>query len=76
MAFAALDLFVRIKAADPPFSVVLTDWLSMIPALGWRCFPLATRTSPRNRSCMSGGPVLAPDPKVVVDNLPRREVMR
>jgi hypothetical protein len=25
MAFAALDLFVRVNAADPPFSVVLMD---------------------------------------------------
>ncbi len=49
---AAFDLFVRIKAAEPPFSVVLTDWLSMMPALGWRCFPVATRTSPRSRSWM------------------------
>ncbi len=54
VAFAAFDLFVRIKAANPPFSVVLTDWLSMIPALGWRCLPVAVRTSPRNKSCMSG----------------------
>jgi hypothetical protein len=54
MTFAALDLFVRIEATDPPFSVVLTDWLSMLPALGWRCLPVATRTSPRSRSCMSG----------------------
>jgi hypothetical protein len=54
VAFAAFNLFVRVKAADPPFSVVLTDWLSMIPALGWRCLPVATRTSPRTRSCMSG----------------------
>ena len=54
VAFAAFDLFVRVKPADPPFSVVLTDWLSMIPALGRRCLPVATRTSPRNRSCMSG----------------------
>ena len=54
VAFAAFDLFMRVKAADPPFSVVFTDWLSMIPALGWRCLPVATRTSPRNRSCMSG----------------------
>jgi hypothetical protein len=54
VAFAAFDLFMRVKAADPPFSVVFTDWLSMIPSLGWRCLPVATRTSPRNRSCMSG----------------------
>ena len=25
VAFTAFDLFVRVKAADPPFSVVLTD---------------------------------------------------
>ena len=54
VAFAPFDLFVRVEAADPPFSVVLTDWLSRIPALGWRCLPVATRTSPRKRSCMSG----------------------
>ena len=54
VAFAALDLFVRINAANPPFSVVFTDWLSMRPALGWRCLPVAARTSPRNRSCISG----------------------
>src|SRR5687767_1718381 len=52
MAFAAFDLFVCVKAADPPFSVVLTDWLSMRPALGWRCLPEAARTSPRSRSCI------------------------
>jgi hypothetical protein len=53
MALAALDLLPRIIAADPPLSVVLTDWLSMMPALGWRCLPVAARTSPRSRSCMS-----------------------
>jgi hypothetical protein len=53
MPFAAFDLFVGVKAADPPFSVVLTDWLSMTPALGWRCLPAATRTSPRSRSWMT-----------------------
>src|SRR5215216_3292745 len=34
VALAAFDLLVGIKAAEPPFSVVLTDWLSMMPALG------------------------------------------
>jgi hypothetical protein len=52
VAFAPFDLFVRIEAADPPFSVVLTDWLSMIPALGCRRLPAAARTSPHRRSCM------------------------
>ena len=54
VAFAAFNLFMRVNAAEPPFSVVFTDWLSRIPALGWRCLPVATRTSPRTRSCMSG----------------------
>jgi hypothetical protein len=52
MPLAAFDLFVDIKAAEPPFSVVFTDWLSRIPALGWRRFPAATRTSPRSKSCI------------------------
>jgi hypothetical protein len=34
VALAPLDLFVRLKAADLAAAVVLTDWLSMIPALG------------------------------------------
>jgi len=34
MALATFDVFVGIKAPEPPFSVVFTDWLSMIPALG------------------------------------------
>ncbi len=52
MPRAPFALCVPVKAAAPPLSVVLTDWLSMIPALGWRCFPAATRTSPRSRSCI------------------------
>jgi hypothetical protein len=31
--FAAVDVFGLVVAVDPPVSVVLTDWLSMIPAL-------------------------------------------
>jgi len=53
MALTAVALFVGLNAADPPVSVLLTDWLSMIPALGWRCLPAATRTSPRRRSCLT-----------------------
>jgi len=34
MALAALDLFPSLVPADPPCSVVLTDRLSIIPALG------------------------------------------
>ena len=50
MPLAAMNVLVRRVAVAPPFSVVLTAWLSMIPALGWRCRPVATRTSPRSRS--------------------------
>lgn len=32
MALAAVDVLMRIVPVDPPFSVVLTDWLSLIPA--------------------------------------------
>lgn len=34
VTLAALDLFACIVAPTAPFSVVLTDWLSMIAALG------------------------------------------
>jgi hypothetical protein len=50
MALTAIDLCVGIGAVDPPFSVVWTDGLSLLPALGWRCRPAAARTSPRRRS--------------------------
>jgi len=32
---SALYLLPGVKPAEPPFSVVLTDWLSTAPALGW-----------------------------------------
>src|SRR5439155_320033 len=50
MSFASIDLFARIVAVRPPFSVVLTDWESMTPALGCLCRPAASRTSPRSLS--------------------------
>jgi hypothetical protein len=50
MAFAAIDLLASIVAVRPPFSVVLTDWLSMMAALGCRLRPAASRASPRNSS--------------------------
>ena len=34
VSLASFNLLTRIVAAWPPFSVVLTDWLSMMPALG------------------------------------------
>ena len=53
MALATLDMFGGIIAAAPPCLVVLTDWQSMFPALGWRWRPSASRTSPRRRSCIT-----------------------
>ena len=50
---AAVDLLPRIDAVRAPLSVVLTDWLSMTAAEGWRWQrPSATRRSPRS-SAMS-----------------------
>ena len=47
---AAVDLFARVVTMDPPFSVVLTDWLSNTAAEGWRWRPSAWRRSPRSSS--------------------------
>ncbi len=41
MSLATSDLFPRIIAPESPFSVVLTDWLSMTAALGVGPRPLA-----------------------------------
>ena len=50
MPLAARDLLTRIVTAVPPFSVVLTDWLSMMPTLGTGFLPTSRRTCPRSRS--------------------------
>ena len=50
MALAAVDFLAGVVAADPPFSVVFTLWLSMIAALGVASRPAATRTSSRSES--------------------------
>ena len=50
MPFAAVDLLARIISVEPPFSVVLTDWLSRIAALGSASRPSATRTRVRSVS--------------------------
>lgn len=39
------DLLARVEPAEPPFSVVLTDWLSTIPPLGKGSRPLRSRQS-------------------------------
>ena len=52
VALAPTDALAAVIAAGPPFSVVFTVWLSMIPALGSRVRPEASRRSPRNVSCM------------------------
>jgi hypothetical protein len=50
VAWAAFARWVRVNAADPPGSVVLTAGLALLPALGGRCWPVAARTSPRTRA--------------------------
>jgi len=44
MAFAALDLLGGIVAARPPFSVVLTLWVSMMAAVGLASRPSLSRS--------------------------------
>ena len=49
MTLAPLGFLARIVPSVAPFSAVLTDWLSMIPALGVGLRPSSIRT--RRRSC-------------------------
>ena len=49
MALAPLGFLARIVPSVAPFSAVLTDWLSMMPALGVGLRPSWHRT--RRRSC-------------------------
>lgn len=50
MTFAAVDFLAGIISMEPPFSVVLTDWLSRMAALGSASRPSAMRTWVRNAS--------------------------
>ncbi len=47
VALASGNLFTRVIASGPPFSVVFTDWLSMMAALGVASRPAASRTRAR-----------------------------
>ena len=49
MALTPLGFLARIVPSVAPFSAVLTDWLSMMPALGVGLRPFSIRT--RRRSC-------------------------
>ena len=50
MSLAPLYFLASIVSARPPFSVVFTDWLSTIPALGSSCRPAVILTSRRRAS--------------------------
>ncbi len=50
MALAAQDFLARVVPPVPPFSAVLTDWLSRMPTLGVGFFPAFRRTWVRSRS--------------------------
>ena len=56
------------KPRGPPLSVVLTDWLSMIPAVGWASRPAASRApAPAGRGQADQGAVLPPAAEVAAD---------
>jgi len=50
MTLATVDFLAGVVPMYPPFSVVFTDWLSTIPAVGSGFFPSATRTARRSAS--------------------------
>ena len=50
VALASGHLFAGVVAARPPFSVVFTDWLSMIAPLGVASRPSLSRTMGRSAS--------------------------
>src|SRR5437588_8278150 len=52
VTLASIHLLACIVAAWPPFSEVLTDWLSMTAALGSASLPSRTRSSVRSVSLM------------------------
>jgi hypothetical protein len=52
MTFSSVDFLARVISAEPPFSVVLTDWLSMMAALGVGFRPSWRRTCARKVSWM------------------------
>ena len=52
VALAAVDLLAAVIAPDPPFSVVLMDWLSKTAAEGCGSRPRLWRTCSRRRSWM------------------------
>ena len=74
VSLSTVDLLASVIATRPPFSVVLTDWLSMMAALGVGLLPSAFRTL----GLMDSFPctILSPFPKIPPHGAPRREVMR
>ena len=50
VALASRHPFARVIASGPPFSVVFTDWLSMMAALGVASRPSLSRTTGRSAS--------------------------
>ncbi len=77
MSLSTVDLLASVIATRPPFSVVLTDWLSMIAALGVWFLPSACRTLTRRASlARSHVPCSLHSRKYHHIFAPRREVMR
>jgi hypothetical protein len=55
------DLLARVISARPPFSVVLTDWLSMMRADGCGSGPIPILTNSRKVRCTSTPTLLGSD---------------
>jgi hypothetical protein len=52
VALASFNQLPRIEPTGPPFSVVFTDWLSMMAALGVGSRPASIRVRSRSASWM------------------------
>ena len=77
VSLSTVDLLASVIATRPPFPVVLTDWLSMMAALGVGLLPSAFRTLGRRASWTRSmyHPVSIPE-NTTTRCPPRREVMR
>lgn len=52
VALAAVQLLVPVVAADPPFSLVRTDWLSRMAAVGFASLSILRRVRSRSSGWM------------------------
>nr|CAM76839.1 transposase [Magnetospirillum gryphiswaldense MSR-1] len=80
VALLAFDLLARVvtRRIDPrpPFSALLTLWLSMIAAVGLASFPAISRTSTKSAWWMRARvPSHFPQPEILMHGAPGRQVL-